>query len=73
MAEEAGLSLGYIGQVESGRINPSLKALNKIAKALKLDPGFLIEEENGVLLDEYKVEADKQGKVYIERIIPNTF
>jgi transcriptional regulator with XRE-family HTH domain len=43
LAKKAGLSLGYIGRLEIGRHDPSLSTLIKLAKALKVKPGELLE------------------------------
>lgn len=37
----AGLSESYVGKVESGNMDPSMRAFAKIAVALKLTPGEL--------------------------------
>ncbi len=42
LAEMAGLSKGYLSQLESGEArNPTWQALNKIAEALHTDPTYL--------------------------------
>lgn len=65
LAEEAGLSFGYVGMVESGRISPSLKALEKLAKALKVDSSFLLEKEPGMLPDQFKNHLSLKEKEFI--------
>lgn len=37
LAHEAGISNTYLSDVEVGRTTPSIKTLNKISKALKVD------------------------------------
>lgn len=37
LAQKAGLDYRYIGFLEQGRLNPTLKTLDKVAKALKTD------------------------------------
>lgn len=43
LAEKVGASRVYIGYVEQGRNTPSLEILEKIAKALKVKLGDLVE------------------------------
>jgi transcriptional regulator with XRE-family HTH domain len=43
LAEKASLSLGYIARLEIGRHDPSLSTLVKLATALKMTVGELVE------------------------------
>jgi transcriptional regulator with XRE-family HTH domain len=43
LADRAGLHWTFVGQVERGRRNLSLHNLLKLAEALKIDPGKLVE------------------------------
>lgn len=43
LAEKVGVSRVYIGYVEQGRNTPTLEILEKIAKALKMRVGELLE------------------------------
>ena len=43
LAEKAGFSRAYIARLEIGRHNPTLLTLQKLAKALKVKPGALLE------------------------------
>ncbi len=45
LAEKAGVSTGLIGQIESGKVEPSIKTLEKIAAALSLSPCFFVSED----------------------------
>jgi len=65
LAEEAGLSFSYVGMVESGKIKPSLKSLDKLANALKVDPSFLIEKEPGLLPYQFKDHLTLKEKEFI--------
>jgi transcriptional regulator with XRE-family HTH domain len=42
LADITGVSTGYIGSIEQDIRTPSLKLLNKLAKALKISPKDLI-------------------------------
>lgn len=44
LAEAAGLTRAYVSRVESGRADPSLSVLMKLASALKVSVGTLLEE-----------------------------
>ena len=67
LADKAGLSSGYIGMVESGKINPSLKALNKIAAALNVESSYLIEKKPGILLDQFNDHLTLKEKEFISQ------
>ncbi len=43
LAERAELDIGYLAQLERGLKAPSLDALSRIADALKVKPGFLLD------------------------------
>jgi transcriptional regulator with XRE-family HTH domain len=40
--EEVGLGRGYVSEIERGLVNPTLAALNKLAKALKVTVADLV-------------------------------
>jgi transcriptional regulator with XRE-family HTH domain len=42
LARRAGLTLSYIGRLETGRHDPQLSTLTKLAKALKMRVGELV-------------------------------
>jgi len=48
LAEKAGVSAGLIGQIESGKVEPSIKTLEKIAAALSISPCIFVSEEDEV-------------------------
>lgn len=43
LADRAGVTLSYIGRLEIGRHDPQLSSLRKIAKALRVSLGDLLE------------------------------
>ena len=43
LAERAGLSLAYIGRLETGHYDPQLSTLRKLAKALKVTLAELVK------------------------------
>lgn len=56
LAQKMGVSQPYVGKIESGKVNPSLKTLDKLSKALNVDQKYFLEENQGVFFDEYKDE-----------------
>nr|WP_245523152.1 helix-turn-helix transcriptional regulator [Thermosediminibacter oceani] len=48
LAKKAGVSTGLIGQIESGRVEPSLKTLEKIAHALSLSPCYFVTDDDEI-------------------------
>lgn len=70
LAEEAGVSMSLIGMVESGKSNPSLKALDKIAKALGKDPALFMATENTVPLENYKDHLTLKEKALVAQKRP---
>ncbi|KKM09293.1 hypothetical protein SY88_19710 [Clostridiales bacterium PH28_bin88] len=48
LAGRAGLSAALIGQIENGKVQPSLKTIEKIAEALGISPCYLMVEKNGL-------------------------
>lgn len=47
VAAKAGVSAALIGQIELGRVSPSLKTVNKIASALGVSPCYLVLDSEG--------------------------
>jgi transcriptional regulator with XRE-family HTH domain len=43
LASKAGISRGYLARLETGRHDPKLSALEKIAKALRIDVAKLLK------------------------------
>lgn len=43
LAHECELDLTYVGGIERGRRNPSVKVLGRIAKVLRIEPAHLFE------------------------------
>jgi transcriptional regulator with XRE-family HTH domain len=65
--KDQGLSSSYIGMVESGQINPSLKALDKIAKTLNVEKSYLLEEDPSILIEEYKDHLSLKEKEFVAK------
>jgi len=46
LAKNTGLSHGLIGQLERGKVQPSLKTLEKLSNVLNVSPCYLVSEED---------------------------
>ncbi len=44
LAHRAGISRGYMGRVENSKFSASLDLLDKIARAMEIDPMLLLEK-----------------------------
>ena len=61
MAEETGLSIGYISQVENGQVEPSLSSLRKLAKSLDVPLYLLLDYEEDEALT---IREDRQIRMH---------
>jgi transcriptional regulator with XRE-family HTH domain len=48
VAAKAGVSSALVGQIELGRVSPSLRTVNKIASALGVSPCYLVLDSEGI-------------------------
>ncbi len=48
LANKAGVTAGLIGQIEHGKVQPSLKTLDKLAKVMSVSPCYFIMEPGAV-------------------------
>lgn len=48
LAQAAGVSAGLIGQIEQGKVQPSLKTLEKLGAVLGISPCYFIADDAGV-------------------------
>ncbi|MFO7151884.1 MAG: helix-turn-helix domain-containing protein [Bacillota bacterium] len=48
LAKKAGVSTGLIGQIESGKVEPSIKTLEKISNALSVSPCYFISDDDDI-------------------------
>lgn len=49
LAEKASVSTGLIGQIESGKVEPSIKTLEKISRALSLSPCYFVSDDDDII------------------------
>ncbi|MBE3581885.1 MAG: transcriptional regulator [Thermoanaerobacteraceae bacterium] len=48
LAKAAGVSAGLVGQIEQGKVQPSLKTLEKLGAVLGISPCYFIADDTGV-------------------------
>lgn len=48
LAERSGLSTGFIGQLERGNVQPSLRTLEQLSSALSISPCYFLSEEDSI-------------------------
>ncbi|MCX7720256.1 MAG: helix-turn-helix domain-containing protein [Dictyoglomus thermophilum] len=72
LAEKTGLSLSYISLIERGLKNPSLKALERIAKAFNLPTSYFFSEDNDETIETFlrtKTSLDEDERRMIIQLI----
>lgn len=53
VSDKSGLAIGYISQLEKGaKVNPTIDALNRLAKALRVSVAFILGEVQGPPYDD---------------------
>jgi len=68
LAEQSGMSKNYLGGIEQGKKNPSLKKLHGVAEAFKMTPADLLAEAeywvqvDGVVASLQQLVAGRRGK-----------
>ncbi|RJQ30066.1 MAG: XRE family transcriptional regulator [Peptococcaceae bacterium] len=68
LAEKAGLTGAYLGYIERGERNPSLETIDRIAKALQVEPVSLLQQltcHNGKELKRLTVYLASKDKKHI--------
>lgn len=70
LADEAGVSLGLISQLERGMGNPSFKTLQRIAAALDLRIGDLVEAASDNATEPLIVRHDQRARLQVSAEAP---
>src|SRR6056297_2677964 len=68
LAEKAGISLGFLGDIEAGKKFPSAKTLQKLLDALGLAPYELFMDEQDCMLPRHHVFVTTMERELIERL-----
>jgi transcriptional regulator with XRE-family HTH domain len=67
VAERAGLSLPYVANLERGRGNPTLDALGKLADALEIPAGTLLDlDDQGSRVDPWELALAEMPRSLLE-------
>ncbi|MBE7064405.1 MAG: helix-turn-helix transcriptional regulator [Ruminococcaceae bacterium] len=65
LAEELSVTVGYVSQIESGRVKVNLEMLGKIAAVLNCDVGYLVSgtasEQSTYLSTEFQKRFDRMN------------
>lgn len=64
LAGKIGKSASFIGMIEAGKSNPSLKSLEKIAAAFNLDTSYFLLD-NTITVDKYVDHLSQEEKEFI--------
>lgn len=70
LAKRSGVSQSTIAQIESGRMDPSIKTLEKIAKALDAEPAIFFTKAHVLVFDLHKL---KHNYDHIDKLNPTLY
>lgn len=70
LANETGFSIDYLKQVEAGKITPPVGSLLQISRALEIDSGDLLREEEGRMQDRIKAYTKRTGSYAYTTLTP---
>lgn len=63
LADESGISAGYISKIERGEVNPSVKNIQRLCFALNITANELMVDAGEV----EKINSDQKDKTYVVR------
>lgn len=70
LANETGFSIDFLKKVESGRVTPPVGSLLQISRALEIDSGDLLREEEGRMQDRIKAYAKRTSNYAYTTLTP---
>jgi quercetin dioxygenase-like cupin family protein len=70
LANETGFSLEFLKQVESGKVTPPVGSLLQISRALEIDSGDLLKEEEGRMQDRIKAYTKRTSSYAYTTLTP---
>ena len=71
MANETGYSIDYLKGIEAGKITPPVASLLQIARALDMDSGFFLREQETSMQDRIKAYAKRTDNYAYTTLTPN--
>jgi quercetin dioxygenase-like cupin family protein len=70
LANETGFSIEFLKKVESGKITPPVGSLLQISRALEIDSGDLLKEEDGRMQDRIKAYTKRTDSYAYTTLTP---
>ena len=70
LANETGFSIEFLKKVESGKITPPVGSLLQISRALAIDSGDLLKEDDGRMQDRIKAYTKRTGSYAYTTLTP---
>ncbi|MFO7643902.1 MAG: cupin domain-containing protein [Desulfosarcina sp.] len=70
LANETGFSIDYLKRVEAGKVTPPVGSLLQISRALEIDSGDLLREEEGRMQDRIKAYTKRTGSYAYTTLTP---
>ena len=70
LANETGFSIDYLKKVESGKVTPPVGSLLQISRALEIDSGDLLKEDEGRMQDRIKAYTKRTSSYAYTTLTP---
>jgi quercetin dioxygenase-like cupin family protein len=70
LANETGFSVNFIKEVEAGKVTPPVGSLLQISRALEIDSGDLLKEEDGRMQDRIKAYTKRTDSYAYTTLTP---
>lgn len=70
LANETGLSIDYLKKIETGKVTPPVGTLLQIARALRIDSGFLLKERASTLKNHIKAYTKRTDNYAYTTLTP---
>lgn len=70
LANETGFSIAYLKQVEAGKVTPPVGTLLQISRALDIDSGDLLKDEEGRMQDRIKAYTTRTSSYAYTTLTP---
>ncbi|MBT8341792.1 MAG: helix-turn-helix transcriptional regulator [Desulfatitalea sp.] len=70
LANETGFSVDFLKKVESGKVTPPVGSLLQISRALSIDSGALLKEDEGVVKDRVRAYTKRTDSYAYQTLTP---